>query len=116
MADFEGFSSWGTWEGKPFWQRMGPAEARGKRPCQAKICLVATDLEYLVECLRTLAARDDCFGVKFSEGDRDGMHLGRCMLTDREAVGEEVARLKADSKLMVTVQDDAFFARFRSRP
>ena len=109
---FDGFKPWGRFAERPFWQRDGPAKGSSVR-CRMKICLVATDLPYLVEVLRGLADRPDCVGVKFSEGHRDGMHLGRVLLQEAEATARLVAELKKDPKLMTTLQDDGFFARFR---
>ncbi len=110
---FDGFESWGCFADLPFWQRNGPAKGTDLRS-DHKICLVATDLEHLVSVLREIADRPDCVGVKFSEGQRDGMHLGRAVLTTDQATGTLVASLKQDPKLMTTVQDDSFFARFRT--
>ena len=114
-SNHEGFFPWGSYAGGPFMQKNGPARERGEAACQVKICFVATDLAYLIETLRALAERQDCYAVKYSTHDRDGMFLGRCFLTDAETVGRLVGTFKADPKLMTTCQDDTFFLAFRTK-
>ena len=110
----DGFFPKGSYAGGPFMQKYGPAHARGEAACQIKICFVATDLPYLVNIIRDLAERQDCYAVKYSTHDRDGMFLGRCFLTDAETVGQLVQTFKSDPKLMTTCQDDNFFLKFRA--
>ncbi len=110
----DGFVPRGRFEGAPFLSRDGPARARGDALCNRKICLVATDLPYLVQILVGLSEREDCYFVKYSQQPRDGMYLGRCFLTSDAAIGALTRELKSDSKLMVAVQDDDYFNPFRS--
>ena len=108
-----GFEPWGRYAGGTFMLRYGAARERSDAKCNKKLCLVATDLEYLAALMHRLSERDDCFAVKYSSSPRDGMYLGRCFLTTSEAIGRLTKELKADPKLMVSVQDDDFFNPFR---
>lgn len=82
---------------------------------QRKLCFAATDVRFLAQFLYELSLRDDCYYVKYSLLPRDGMHLGRCFLATDRAAGELCQQLKAHPKLLVTLQDDDFFAAFRAR-
>ena len=108
-----GFEPWGRYAGGTFMLRYGAARERADTKCNKKLCVVATDLEYLAALMHQLAERDDCFAVKYSSSPRDGMYLGRCFLTSDEAIGRLTNELKADPKLMVSLQDDDFFNPFR---
>jgi hypothetical protein len=92
----------------------GRAYAEGGRYCHTKLCLVATDLAYLVRTLEALAARGDCFWVKHSHEPRDGMYLGRAFFTEARAVGELWAGFKRDPKLFCSMQDDDVALAYRS--
>jgi putative acetyltransferase len=78
-----------------------------------KVCLTATDLGFLVDLLYGLSLRDDCFYVKYGTVSRDGMYLGRCFLASDEAASQLCNELKGHPKLLVSLQDDAWFAKFR---
>lgn len=93
--------------------RFGPV-GRGAPHSQKKVCLVATDLPFLVELLDQLSQRPDCYFVKFSVFARDGMHLGRCFLSADEEAGRLCEELKRHPKLFVTLQDDDVFAAYRT--
>ena len=90
----------------------GPAFDKGHY-CQKKLCLVATDRDYLVRVLEEFLARDDCYYVKYSPEPRDGMHLGRIFLTDVREVGAAWSRLKKDPKLFCSIQDDDLTIGYR---
>jgi putative acetyltransferase len=79
-----------------------------------KICLVATDAGFLAELLYGLSLRDDCFYVKYATVGRDGMYLGRCFLATDDAASQLCNELKGHPRLLVSLQDDAWFARFRN--
>ncbi len=100
-----------------FMTRKGKAFVEGKVPCQWKLCIAATDEDYLVELLFTISEREDCYFVKYSPADspkcRDGMMLGRIFLTTKEATGKLWAELYTDSKIMCSLQDDDATERFR---
>jgi hypothetical protein len=98
--------------GGKFRERRGAA-GQGVPYSQRKVCFAATDLPFLVDLLYELSRRPDCYYVKYSVIPRDGMHLGRCFLTTDRAAGELCQELKPHPKLLVTVQDDDFFAPFR---
>jgi putative acetyltransferase len=98
-----------------FLDRYGPL-GRGAKHSSKKLCLVATDAAFLLDCLYGLSLRADCFYVKFGTISRDGMYLGRCLLADDEAASELCQELKGHPKLMVSLQDDAWFAKFRAAP
>lgn len=102
-----------TSSGKYF-HRYGPAYGKNVEYCNIKLCLVATDLEALLDVMATLAVRSDCFYQKLSVEPRDGMHLGRCFLTSPIAVGETWSELKSHPKVFVSVQDDDFTRPYRS--
>jgi hypothetical protein len=87
----------------------------GSATCSAKkVCFVATDLDFLAQLLYDLSLRRDCYRVKYSVNPRDGMHLGRCfMVTDAAAAGL-CDEFKLHPKLMTTIQDDDFFAAYRT--
>lgn len=75
---------------------------------------MATDAPFLVSLLEELAARPDCYFVKHSMFDRDGMILGRVFMTTDAAAGRLCQALKAHPKLFASIQDDDFFAAFRA--
>jgi hypothetical protein len=96
-----------------FMEIRGPAWHRQERVCRKKLCFVATDQALLADVLRQLAGRPDCYYVKFSIHPRDGMYLGRCILTDEHEVGRLWAHYKPHPRLFCSVQDDDFMAPFR---
>jgi putative acetyltransferase len=96
-------------------ERYGPG-GEGPARSQVKLCLVATDIAFLANLLHTLSLRPDCHYVKYGTRARDGMYLGRCFLQSAEAAGELCQALKGHPRLMVSLQDDDFFARFRDAP
>ena len=101
-----------SWDGY-FMEIRGPAWNQGEQGCQKKLCFVATDRALLADVLGQLAERPDCVYVKYSVYPRDGMFLGRCFLKDEHEVGLLWAKYKPHPRLMCTVQDDDFTARFR---
>lgn len=100
--------------GGKFAHRDG-AQGEGATYSQRKLCFAATDVAFLAEFLYELSLRPDCHYVKYSIAPRDGMHLGRCFLATDQAAGELCQELKLHPKLLVTLQDDDFFATFRER-
>jgi putative acetyltransferase len=86
---------------------------RGGLYSSKKLCLVATDAGFLIDLLYGLSLREDCFYVKYGTVARDGMYLGRCFLATDEAASELCNELKGHPRLLVSLQDDAWFARFR---
>lgn len=98
-----------------FADRRGPL-APGAAYSHKKLCLVATDLDFLRELLYGLSLRDDCYYVKYGTIAREGMYLGRCFLTTDQAVSELCQELKGHARLMVSLQDDAWFNTFREEP
>jgi hypothetical protein len=94
--------------------RSGPAQARGERPSQKKLCFTGTNQELVARHLYALSQREDCYVVKFSVYPRGGMYLGRCFLTTDAAVGDVWARYHDHPSLFCTVQDDAFTAAYRA--
>ena len=97
-----------------FMEIHGPASRVGEPCCEKKLCFVATDRAVLAEVLRELAERPDCYYVKYSTYQKDGMYLGRCFLTDEDEVGRLWAQFKEHPRLFCSVQDDEFTASFRS--
>jgi putative acetyltransferase len=95
-----------------FRERYGPRSRDGVRS-NKKVCLVATDPEFLADLLYGLSLRQDCFYVKYGMVARDGMYLGRCFLATDEAVSLLCQELKGHPRLMVSLQDDAWFVNFR---
>ncbi len=95
----------------------GAAHHGQPAPCQWKLCLTATDEEYLVELLYEISQRDDCYFVKYSPGGspkcRDGMFLGRVFLTTEAEIGKLWKELRTDAKLMCSVQDDGAMEKYR---
>jgi len=100
--------------GGVFMARDGAAP-RTLTPSQKKLCFVATDKAFLVSLLYELSLRPDCWWVKYSVKPRDGMYLGRCFMTSDEVAGRLCQEYKAHPKLMVAIQDDDFFERFRAK-
>jgi hypothetical protein len=96
-----------------FMERFGPV-GEGNPHSEMKVCLVATDREYLVRFLHELSLREDCYYVKYSTRPRDGMYLGRCFLETDADAAMLCQHLKAHPKFFVTLQDDGFFAGFRA--
>jgi len=97
----------------------GPANDGGPAPCQWKLCITATDEEYLVTLIYEISQRQDCFFVKYSPSSspksRDKMMLGRIFLTTEDKIGELWQALYKDKKLMCSIQDDCATERFRAR-
>jgi hypothetical protein len=79
-----------------------------------KLCLVATDLQYLISFLERAVTRPDGYYVKYAPEAKDGMYLGRVFLDDDEALGQLWSEVKKDDKLLASVQDDHFIQTFRS--
>lgn len=98
--------------GGTFAERQG-ALGRDAAFSQRKVCFAATDLAFLAELLYELSLRPDCHYVKYPLEPRDGMHLGRCFLATDRAAAQLCQELKSHPKLLVTLQDDDFFAAFR---
>lgn len=90
----------------------GPAYEAGAY-CTKKLCLVATDRDYLLGVLERFLARADCFFVKYSPAPRDAMFLGRIFLTRADEIGKAWRELKRDQKLLCSVQDDDFTLAYR---
>jgi len=97
----------------PFLLRRGPAHARGETRCAPKLCFAATDRDLLASVLDEFATDERCHTVKYAAEPRDGMYLGRCLMTDATRVGELWRRFKRHPRLLCTVQDDDFTAPFR---
>lgn len=97
-----------------FLRRFGPAKEGGKYS-NRKLCFVATDQNVLMEVLYELSQREDCYFVKLSAKDRDGMYLGRCFFTSDAVAGEHWAEYKNHPQMMCTVQDDDFTNDYRSQ-
>lgn len=98
-----------------FMQADGPARAAGLEPCHHKLCFTATDQGFLEGLLGALSEDRDCYFVKYAVEPRDGMYLGRCFMATPERVGQLWRDFKGSSKVLCTVQDDGFVARFRQR-
>ena len=96
-----------------FRKRVGALGAEGTRSNQ-KLCMVTTDLGFLVDLLYGLSLRPDCAHVKHSIVARDGMYLGRCWLSTDAASAQLCEALKRHPRLLVSLQDDAFFNPFRT--
>jgi putative acetyltransferase len=79
-----------------------------------KLCLVATDPQLLIDTLYGLSLRSDCAIVKYGTNVRDGMYLGRVYLATDEATAELCAAFKDHARIMASLQDDAFFNKFRA--
>jgi putative acetyltransferase len=95
-----------------FRERHGPHGRRGVSSSK-KLCLVATDPEFLIDLLYGLSLRQDCCYVKYGTVCREGMYLGRCFLATDEAASLLCQELKGHPRLMASLQDDAWFAAFR---
>lgn len=95
-----------------YMERFG-AVGRAAPHSNMKVCFVATDREFLAGLLLELAARPDCFYVKYSIEPRDGMYLGRCFLLTNGASAKLCAAHKGHPRLMTCLQDDDFFNPFR---
>ena len=93
----------------------GPGRSPGAEYCRRKLCFSATDLPFLAELLRSLAQDPDCYFVKYSTYDRDGIHLGRCFFLNEDKVGRTWALYKAHPKLLCSVQDDQFTRPWREK-
>lgn len=95
-----------------FRERFGPL-GRDAAFSNMKLCLVATDPVRLLDLLYGISLRQDCFYVKYGMIAREGMYLGRVSLATAEAVSELCQQLKGHPSLMVSLQDDAWFDKFR---
>jgi putative acetyltransferase len=81
-----------------------------------KVCIGATDPRLLLDHVYWLSLREDCVGVKVSRFERDGMVLARVWLRTDHAAAELCELLKGHPRLLVTLQDDAYFDPFRAPP
>jgi len=66
----------------------GLAKKVGKTHSNVKVCFVSNDFEFLQLLLQSLAQLEDCYWVKMTKRDRDGMYLGRSFFTAAERAGE----------------------------
>lgn len=112
-TDFDGLDAHFEPHG-PFRGRRGAGWKLGGFHANKKLCFVATDKAFLVRLLLDLSGDPGCFYVKYSTEPRDGMHLGRCFMTDVRRVGELWARYHPHAKLMCSIQDDDFTLLFRN--
>jgi hypothetical protein len=96
-----------------FMEIRGPAWYAHRPCCEKKLCFVATDQALLADVLSELAERPDCYYVKYSLYEKDGMYLGRCFLTDEREVGALWAKFKPHPRLFCSIQDDEFTGAFR---
>ena len=93
-------------------ERFGPF-GEDRQHSEMKVCIAATDRDYLVRFLYELSLRDDCYYVKYSTRARDGMYLGRCFMQTNDVAAKLCQDLKSHPKFLVSLQDDQFFASFR---
>ncbi len=98
-----------------FRERVGPL-GRAAAYSRKKLCLVATDPALLVDLLYGISLRPDCYYVKYGTIARDGKYLGRVSLATDQAISELCQQLKGHRRLMVSLQDDAWFEQFRDEP
>lgn len=98
-----------------FRERFGPL-GQNAAFSRKKLCLVGTDPAVLIDVLYGISLREDCFYVKYGMIAREGMYLGRVSLATDQAVSELCQELKGHPSLMVSLQDDAWFDRFRDEP
>jgi putative acetyltransferase len=100
------------WPNGRFMERAGPLGRAGAS--RAKLCVVATDPGLLIDLLYGLSLRPDCAVVKYGTIAREGMYLGRCFLGSDVATAELCEALKGHPRVMVSLQDDAFFDPHRT--
>lgn len=65
-----------------FRERFGPS-GRGAVYSNKKLCLVATDPEFLIDFLYGLSQRTDCYYVKYGTNRPRGNVLGAVLTHDR---------------------------------
>ncbi len=105
-----------NFEKKGFYMsRDGKAKERGEKYANKKLCFVATDIEFLANLLFRLSNHEECYGVKYSHLEREGMYLGRCFMAKEEIIGKLWRKYKNHPKLMCSVQDDDFTMKFRQK-
>jgi hypothetical protein len=102
------------YQAREYLAARGPTFVEGAPSPRYKLCVVATDLDYLVEFLRAAVSRPDGYYVKYSEQPVDGMYLGRVFLNTDEALARLWVELKSDPKLLASIQDDELVRPFRS--
>jgi len=98
-----------------FQARWGPSYEKGGSYCNAKICFVATDQDFLRGLLLELSQDPDCYFVKYDTQPRDGMYRGRCFFVSPESVGKTWAEYKMHPKVICTVQSDDFTGTWREQ-
>jgi putative acetyltransferase len=103
------------WESGRFMARFGRLGERAPHS-DTKLCLVATDPEFLIDLLYALSLREDCWYVTYGTVAREGMYLGRCWLETDGAVAELGKELKGHPRLMVSVQNDSLLRSVREIP
>lgn len=93
---------------RQYFAARGPTFDENAASPRYKLCVVATDLDYLIAFLTRSVEREDGYYVKYSAVAKDGMYLGRVFLATEEAIGQLWTEVKGDDKLIASVQDDHF--------
>jgi hypothetical protein len=92
----------------------GPAKLAGETYSQMKVCFTTCREEILKNILIDLSSSQNCYWVKMSTIPRDGMLIGRCFFTTKEAAGKVWAKYKHHPFIIVNLQDDEFAQHFRT--
>lgn len=95
--------------------RNGEGYQPGRTPSHFKLCLTATQLEYLVNILFEVSQSDQCFRVKYRPKEKSGMYLGRIVMINDEQTGQLWNHLRKDKQLFCSVQDDQFCEAYRDQ-
>lgn len=99
---------------RQYFAARGPCYDEAAASPRYKLCVVATDLDYLLAFLTRSVEREDGYYVKYSAVAKDGMYLGRVFLATEQAIGALWNEVKGDDKLLASVQDDHFIQAHRS--
>lgn len=91
----------------------GPAKKAGKKHSEMKVCFTCRDSNLLKTLLEKIVQDEECYWVKMSTKDRDGMFLGRCFFTSSDRAARLWAKYKTHPRFMVTLQDDEFALAYR---
>jgi hypothetical protein len=96
-----------------YMDRLGPSYVKGGPYLNKKLCLVATDQDFLIELLYEIVSHPKAYYAKYSAKPKDGMYLGRVFFVEADPLGEFWAKYKTHPKLMCNVQDDDFTDLYR---
>ena len=107
---------WNVFELKgPYYVRDGTAKDRGlQNLCRKNLCLYSNNKETAFNMMYELSHAHDCYEVKVSKDGRGGIYIGHCYFTNENSLGDAWAKYELHPYVRVSIQDDDFYALFKS--